>query len=162
MGSLRGGDQGRAGAYEQLAAEYHRQRRPAVAIPLYESLIWRRPDDAHLRYLYAHALGQVQQLDEAIRQAGISHRLDPDRVETQVLLGALLRRAGRNEEAEEILLHAWRRPDPPLEAGIELSRWYLSRGEHRRAQAILDVCRERNANDPRVSFLLAESTQHRR
>lgn len=136
-----------AASYRRLAEQYHRQQRPEMAIELYRAALARSPNDVQARYLLAHALGSTGEWDEAVREARRAVRERPDFVEAEALLGILLRRAGRPEEAWPILERSWQ--DHRSEAaGLELARWNLARNRPDLAAPIIRTCSALHPDSP--------------
>lgn len=86
-------------------------RQHAEAIELLRSALDRRPEDADLRMLMASALGEINELDEAIRQSELAIAAMPQSARPLVALGKLYLRFGRFDEAYRCHMKA-RKLDP--------------------------------------------------
>jgi tetratricopeptide (TPR) repeat protein len=130
-----------------------------MAAQLYRASVEYQPNDAQLRYLWAHALASAGDVENGVTQARHALRLDPDDASTMALLGILLRRQGKNDEAIDLLEKAWNANPRSWAAGRELAAWYLVRGDVERSASMLAMVLERMPDDTRARSLHAEAVR---
>jgi tetratricopeptide (TPR) repeat protein len=136
----------------------HRSGRPRAAADLYRRAASLDPKNGRLRYLLAHAYATAGD-PRATAEAAAAVRADESLTDAHALLGVLLGREGRDEEALTSLERAWNASPPSVAAGRELARREIQRGRPESAARILEVCAIHNPRDVRIRKALADAQE---
>lgn len=136
----------------------HRSGRPRAAADLYRRAAALDPKNGRLRYLLAHAYATAGD-PRATAEAAAAVRADESLTDAHALLGVLLRREGRYDEALKSLERAWNASPPSIAAGMELARREMQRGRPESAARILEVCAIHDSRNVRIRQALADAQE---
>lgn len=186
-----------AETFNRVADAYSEQGFFLKAVAVYKQIIKLTPDDAQVNErlgslyqqlgLMSDAMGQMQVVAASYERAGDGARLlevlrrmvelDPDNVASSIKLGELYARAGKREEALELLRRAGQELKAnnrvqeylkvseriaflaPGDIGLtrELASIYLAKGDTKRALAKLQVCFKADPRDIETLNMLARA-----
>jgi len=152
-------DPGVTDAYQGLGNLLIGQDRYAEAIPVFEEVIARKPDDIGMVLFLAHAQARAGRTDDAERVlTDFADVLDPD-ARLPFALGGIYQRSGRHQEAiasfNEVL-----QLDPSMAgAHLGIGSAYLQLGRSELAQPHLAAAQELNDELPELHFFWAQLFQ---
>ncbi len=146
-----------SGAASQFdrAIEAHQQGDLATASAIYQAILEREPDHAHVLQLLGVVAMQSGRLADAQLLIARALTIEPTHVEAQFNLGVLRKAQGRIADAEALYRGVLARQPDHLGALTNLGNMLVARGETGQARPLLEQAARLAANDPAAHFNLA-------